>query len=259
MQDGAALSGAVSRQHVVSADDDQEPYLVDWRGRYRGRAVAVVKPASTEEVAAVVRLCAGQGVVVPPQGGNTGMCGAATPPAEGRSVVVRLDRMNRIRAVSPLANSITVEAGCILANIHADLGGSAQAEPCRAGPDLARTDDAWPVRLGARLVAADDRGAAGGTPQGGISGACAGDASGRSAVSDHFWAATAVLRRPRLSVAESRRSAFGQHHTGADTDAGKELQRLPSWNSFPAGRGHGGSQDLPQPRRAEGCCCADQG
>src|SRR5829696_7120097 len=114
----AALSGAVGEQHVVTAADDQEPYLVDWRGRYRGRAVAMVKPASTEEVAAVVRLCAGQGVVVPPQGGNTGMCGAATPPAEGRSVVVRLDRMNRIRAVSPLANSITVEAGCILANIQ---------------------------------------------------------------------------------------------------------------------------------------------
>src|SRR5918998_5133079 len=114
----AALSGAVGRQHVLTADDDQEPYLVDWRGRYRGRAVAVVKPASTEEVASVVRLCAGQGVVVVPQGGNTGMCGAATPPAEGRSVVVRLDRMNRVRAVSPLANSITVEAGCILATIQ---------------------------------------------------------------------------------------------------------------------------------------------
>jgi FAD/FMN-containing dehydrogenase len=114
----AALSGAVGRQHLVTAGDDQEPYLVDWRGRYHGRAVAVVKPASTEEVASVVRLCAGQGVAVVPQGGNTGMCGAATPPAEGRSVVVRLDRMNRVRAVSALANSITVEAGCILATIQ---------------------------------------------------------------------------------------------------------------------------------------------
>src|SRR4051794_38710876 len=116
MQDDAGLiaasSGAVGRQHVVSADDDQEPCLVDWRGRYRGRAVAVVKPASTEQVAAVVRLCAERKVLVVPQGGNTGMCGAATPAAEGRSVVVRLDRMNRVHAVSPLANSITVEAGC---------------------------------------------------------------------------------------------------------------------------------------------------
>ena len=113
-----ALGGIVGRQHVIAADDDQEPFLVDWRGRYRGRAAAVVKPASTEQVAAVVRLCAEEGVRVVPQGGNTGMCGAATPPSDGRSVVVRLDRMNRVRAVSPLANSITVEAGCILATIQ---------------------------------------------------------------------------------------------------------------------------------------------
>ena len=67
MQDDAglttALSGAIGRQHVVTAADDQEPYLVDWRGRCRGRAVAVVKPASTEEVATVVRLCAERGVL----------------------------------------------------------------------------------------------------------------------------------------------------------------------------------------------------
>jgi FAD/FMN-containing dehydrogenase len=122
MQDDAglvdALGGIVGPQHVLGAAEDQEPYLVDWRGRYHGRAVAVVKPASTEQVASVVRLCAEGGVRVVPQGGNTGMCGAAAPPAEGRSVVVRLDRMNRVRAVSPLANSITVEAGCILATIQ---------------------------------------------------------------------------------------------------------------------------------------------
>ena len=65
----------------MTAADDQEPYLVDWRGRYHGRAMAVVKPASTEEVATAVRLCAERGVLVVPQGGNTGMCGAATPSA----------------------------------------------------------------------------------------------------------------------------------------------------------------------------------
>ncbi|MCK8785740.1 FAD-binding oxidoreductase [Roseomonas sp. NAR14] len=114
-----ALRGIVGAQHVLTAADDQEPYVVDWRGRYHGHAVAVVKPAGTAEVADVVRLCAENGVNVVPQGGNTGMCGAATPTAPGRSVVVRLDRLNRIRAVSPLANSITVEAGCILQNIQA--------------------------------------------------------------------------------------------------------------------------------------------
>ncbi|MCB4823527.1 FAD-binding oxidoreductase [Roseicella aerolata] len=113
-----SLAGIVGQAHVIAAGGDQEPYLVDWRGRYHGRAVAVVKLGSTAEVAAVVRLCAAEGIALVPQGGNTGMCGAATPPAEGRSIVLRLDRMNRIRAVSPLANSITVEAGCILQRIQ---------------------------------------------------------------------------------------------------------------------------------------------
>ena len=112
------LAAIVGRRHVVAESEDQEPFLVDWRGRYRGRALAVVKPADTAEVAAVIRLCAGQGVAVVPQGGNTGMCGAATPVAARPTVVLRLDRMNRIRALSPVANSITVEAGCILAEVQ---------------------------------------------------------------------------------------------------------------------------------------------
>jgi FAD/FMN-containing dehydrogenase len=131
----AALSGVVGRQHVFTAEDDQEPYLVDWRGRYRGRALAVVKPGSTGQVAAVVRLCAGEGVLVVPQGGNTGMCGGATPPAEGRCVVVRLDRMNLVRAVSPLANSITVEAGCILATIQDAAAGVDRLFPLSLGAE----------------------------------------------------------------------------------------------------------------------------
>src|SRR5215203_4383004 len=76
-----ALSGIVGRQHVFTTADDQEPYLVDWRGRYHGRAVAVVKPASTEQVASVVRLCAEQGVRVVPRGG-TPAC--AAPPRRRR-------------------------------------------------------------------------------------------------------------------------------------------------------------------------------
>ncbi|MCR0983253.1 FAD-binding oxidoreductase [Roseomonas populi] len=113
-----ALAAIVGRQHVVAPGEDQEPYVVDWRGRYHGRAAAVVKPADTAQVAAVVRLCAERGVTIVPQGGNTGMCGAATPDASGQAVVVRLDRLNRVRAISALANSITVEAGCILQTIQ---------------------------------------------------------------------------------------------------------------------------------------------
>ncbi|UFN47821.1 FAD-binding oxidoreductase [Roseomonas sp. OT10] len=115
----AALAAICGRRHVLAEGEDQQPYLTDWRDRYHGRAAAVVKPADTAEVAAVVRLCAERGVAVVPQGGNTGMCGAATPDGTGHSVVVRLDRLNRVRAVSPLANSITVEAGCILQTVQA--------------------------------------------------------------------------------------------------------------------------------------------
>ncbi len=115
----SSLAQIVGRQHVILPEDDQELYIIDWRGRYRGDALAVVKPGSTQEVADVVRLCAENGVIVTPQGGNTGMCGAATPPNAMPAVVVRLDRMRRIRNVSPLANTITAEAGCILAEVQA--------------------------------------------------------------------------------------------------------------------------------------------
>jgi FAD/FMN-containing dehydrogenase len=112
------LCAIVGPQHVITEAHDQEPYVVDWRGRYHGRAIAIVKPADTAQVAAVVKMCAETGTIVVPQGGNTGMCGAATPTAGGRSIVLRLDRLNRIRAASALANSITVEAGCILQTIQ---------------------------------------------------------------------------------------------------------------------------------------------
>ena len=95
-----------------------EPYVVDWRGIYRGTTVAVVRPASTEEVAAVVKLCHETRTPLVPQGGNTGMCGASVPHADAGEVVITLARMNRILDVDPLNNTMTVEAGCVLANIQ---------------------------------------------------------------------------------------------------------------------------------------------
>ena len=77
------LAAVVGAAHVLTAPADIEPYLVDWRGRYRGAARAVVRPRTTAEVAAVVRVCAEAGVPIVPQGGNTGMCGGATPDAHG--------------------------------------------------------------------------------------------------------------------------------------------------------------------------------
>ncbi len=113
-----ALVGIVGVEHVLTADVDTAPYLTDWRGRYKGAARCVVRPGCTAEVAAVVRVCAVAGVPIVPQGGNTSLCGAATPDGDGRAVVVSLGRLNRIVAVDPQNNTISVEAGCTLAAVQ---------------------------------------------------------------------------------------------------------------------------------------------
>jgi len=104
--------------HVLSAPADVEPFLADWRGRYRGVARAVVRPGSTREVAEVVRACAATGTAVVPQGGNTGLCGGAVPHASGDEILLSLARMNRVRALDTANATITVEAGMPLAAVH---------------------------------------------------------------------------------------------------------------------------------------------
>lgn len=95
-----------------------EPWLTDWRGRFHGAAAAMLSPASTEEVAAVIGLCAAHGVPVVPQGGNSSMVGGATPAPDGGSLLLSLRRMNRIRSLSAEDNLAVCEAGVILANLH---------------------------------------------------------------------------------------------------------------------------------------------
>ncbi len=112
------LGAAVGAQGIFTDPADLEPYINDWRGIYRGGAAAVVRPATVEQVAAVVKICAETQTPVVPQGGNTGMCGATVPNAGDNPVVIAMGRMNRIRNVDPLNNTMTVEAGCVLANIQ---------------------------------------------------------------------------------------------------------------------------------------------
>ncbi|QNM83694.1 FAD-binding oxidoreductase [Sphingomonas sabuli] len=95
-----------------------EPWLTDWRGRFRGEARAILSPASTEEVAAMVHLAGRLGVPLVPQGGNTSMVGGATPPADGSALLFSLRRMNRLRAIDADANLAVAEAGVILADLH---------------------------------------------------------------------------------------------------------------------------------------------
>jgi FAD/FMN-containing dehydrogenase len=108
-----ALRTAVGAANVM-VDGDLSAYELDWRRRYRGKALAVVRPANTTEVAAVVKLCARHGVGLVPQGGNTGLVGGSVPDDSGTQVLLTLQRMNKVRAIDEANLTMTVEAGCIL-------------------------------------------------------------------------------------------------------------------------------------------------
>jgi FAD/FMN-containing dehydrogenase len=112
------IKAAVGPRGWIADPRDQEPYLVEARGLYRGATRLVVRPASTAEVAAVVRICAEAKLPIVPQGGNTGLVGGGVPPEDGHNIVLALGRMNRIRAIDPVNFTMTVEAGCILADLQ---------------------------------------------------------------------------------------------------------------------------------------------
>ncbi|MBA3034124.1 MAG: FAD-binding oxidoreductase [Gammaproteobacteria bacterium] len=116
-----SLRATLGATHVLTDPFDIAPYCTDWRGRYSGQPLCVVKPADAAEVAAVVQYCNAAGVAIVPQGGNTGLCGGATPlgPARqpGGEVIVSLTRLNHVRAIDPANNTLTVEAGCTLASV----------------------------------------------------------------------------------------------------------------------------------------------
>ena len=111
------LRAVVGTANVLT-EGDLSNWEVDWRKRFRGRALAVVRPASTDEVAAVVRLCARHGTSIVAQGGNTGLVGGSGPDASGTQVVLSLARLDRIRGVDVANLSMTVEAGCVLQRVQ---------------------------------------------------------------------------------------------------------------------------------------------
>ncbi len=113
-----ALHAVVGDVGLIRDAERMQNYLSDWRNAYHGRAALVLRPASTEEVAAVVRLCAEAGVVLVPQGGNTGLWGGSIPDDSGEQVVLSLTRMTAIRGVDTGNETITVEAGVILQRLQ---------------------------------------------------------------------------------------------------------------------------------------------
>ncbi|MEQ1517760.1 MAG: FAD-binding oxidoreductase [Usitatibacteraceae bacterium] len=114
----AKVQAIVGERGIVTDPADISPYVHDWRGNYIGRTPLVVLPASTQEVADVVKLCFETNTPIVPQGGNTGMVGGSVPDATNRAIVLSLRRMNKIRAVDLANNAMTVDAGCILAAVQ---------------------------------------------------------------------------------------------------------------------------------------------
>ncbi len=117
-----ALRALVGPAHVLTHDDpgaDLTAWEQDWRKRAHGRALAVVRPGNTAEVAAVVKACAAAGTSIVPQGGNTGLVVGSVPDATGTQVVLSLTRLNRVRAVDVANLTLTVEAGCVLQTVQA--------------------------------------------------------------------------------------------------------------------------------------------
>jgi FAD/FMN-containing dehydrogenase len=166
-----ALRDCVGAAQVL-IDGDLSGYEVDWRKRYRGRAMAVVRPGSTAEVAAVVKACAAHAAGIVTQGGNTGLVGASVPDASGEQVLLSLARMNRIRQLDAANLTLTVDAGCILQTVQqvaADAGllfplSLASEGSCTIGGNLAtnaggtqvlRYGNARELCLGLEVVGAD--------------------------------------------------------------------------------------------------------
>ena len=132
----AELVEIVGAPNVLTEPDVVAGYAVDWTGRFAGVTPAVVRPGSTDEVAAVVRVCAAQGVAVVPQGGNTGLVGGGVP-LEGE-VVLSLTRLSGLDAVDRSASQVTASAGVTVAALQA----AAAAHGLAYGVDLSSRDSA---------------------------------------------------------------------------------------------------------------------
>jgi FAD/FMN-containing dehydrogenase len=122
----AQCRAVVGEAYVLDAPADMAPFLTDWRGRFTGKAAAVLRPGSVAQVAALVRACAEHRVALVPQGGNTGLVLGSVPDASGTAVVLSLARLNTIRQIDTVNRTMTVDAGCILQQVQ----DAAAAEGC---------------------------------------------------------------------------------------------------------------------------------
>ena len=133
----AEARALIGEPHVLSADhgDDLSAYTRDWRNKFEGAALAVLRPANTGEVQAIMRLAVRTGVTIIPQGGNTGMCGASVPTGGGPQAILQLGRLNRILEIDPQNNTATVEAGCILQTLQEQAAAAGRLFPLSLGAE----------------------------------------------------------------------------------------------------------------------------
>lgn len=117
----AKVASILAANDLIRDPADMAPYLRDWRHMFSGSALAVCTPRTTAQVAALVRLCAGHGTAIVPQGGNTSLCGGATPDASGTCIVLSLKRMNHILQIDRIGLTVTVEAGVIIDTLRTAL------------------------------------------------------------------------------------------------------------------------------------------
>ncbi|MGO4403549.1 FAD-binding oxidoreductase [Bosea sp. RAF48] len=132
------LHSIVGDKGLITDPAEMEPWLTDWRQRRRGHALAVVQPASTQEVAAVVALCAAEGQPVFPVGGNTGLCFGAVPESDRSDkpgIVLSLRRLNRIRTIDRATGIATVDAGVVLGDLHSAATEAGRQFPLHLGSE----------------------------------------------------------------------------------------------------------------------------
>lgn len=170
----ARLKEIVGPRGYTTDPDEIAPWTKSWRDNWQGAVPIIVRPASTEEVAAVVRLCAETGTPIVPQGGNTGLTGASQPHDDNSEIILSLARMNRVRDVDLMNDTMTVEAGCILEQLQNEAAGHNRLFPlslaaegsCMIGGNLStnaggtqvlRYGNARNLVLGLEVVLADGR------------------------------------------------------------------------------------------------------
>ncbi|MBC2884550.1 FAD-binding oxidoreductase [Ochrobactrum sp. CM-21-5] len=129
------FAAIVGEKNALTAPDDIAPYLIEQRDLYRGRTPLVLRPGSTEEVAAIMMLASETKTPVVPQGGNTGLVGGQQPDESGAAIILALGRMNKIRALDPVGNLVTVEAGVILKNLQDEAEKAGRLFPLSLGAE----------------------------------------------------------------------------------------------------------------------------